>query len=79
MTKTNLIIAIFIFLVPAALMAQRSSVTLSGTTKDKASDEALSFVSVVLKKSSDSTLVTGTMLNPGNTSLKYLLLAIVKI
>lgn len=44
-------------------MAQRSSVTLSGTTKDKSSSEALSFVTVVLKKSSDSTLVTGTISN----------------
>jgi outer membrane receptor protein involved in Fe transport len=45
------------------LVAQKSSVTISGTTKDKASSEALSFVTLVLKKSSDSTLVTGTISN----------------
>lgn len=63
MMKTNLIIILCLFLVPLGLIAQKSSVTLSGTTKDKASDEALSFVTVVLKKVSDSTLVTGTISN----------------
>ncbi len=49
------------FLFPLGVFAQNASVTLSGTTKDKASHEALSFVNVVIKTSSDSTFVTGTI------------------
>jgi len=61
--KINLIVILCLFLVPIKLSAQKPSVTISGTTKDKASDEVLSFVTVVLKKASDSTLVTGTISN----------------
>ena len=66
--KTNLIIILSLFLVPIGLIAQKPSVTLSGTTKDKASEEALSFVTIVLKKASDSTLVTGTISNENGCS-----------
>jgi hypothetical protein len=39
-----------------SVLAQQSSVTVSGTIKDKVSNEPLSFVNVVLKKSTDSSL-----------------------
>jgi outer membrane receptor protein involved in Fe transport len=43
--------------------AQNKFVTLSGTIRDKASGEALSFVNVVLKKPIDSSFVAGTITN----------------
>jgi outer membrane receptor protein involved in Fe transport len=44
-------------------MAQESSVSVSGTVKDKISQESLPFVNVVLKQSADSSFVTGTITN----------------
>jgi hypothetical protein len=48
-------------LLPFALMAQQSSVSVSGTIKDKVSGETLPFVTVMLKKASDSSFVAGTI------------------
>jgi hypothetical protein len=42
-------------------MAQQSSVSVSGTIKDKVSGETLPFVTVMLKKASDSSFVAGTI------------------
>ncbi len=45
------------------VLAQKSSISVSGTIKDKVSKETLPFVNVVLKKSTDSTFVSGTISN----------------
>ncbi|MCB9304490.1 MAG: TonB-dependent receptor [Lewinellaceae bacterium] len=50
-----------ISLLPLGLLAQQSSVTVSGTIKDKATKEALPFVNVVVKSATDSSLVSGTI------------------
>ncbi len=50
-------------LLPIGLLAQKSSVSISGTVKDKVSDETVSFVNVVLKKTADTSFVTGTISN----------------
>ena len=63
MTKTNPIIFLCLLLFPLALMAQTSSVNVSGTIKDKASSQTLPFVNVVLKKSTDSSFVSGAISN----------------
>jgi outer membrane receptor protein involved in Fe transport len=60
-TKINGVVLTLLLAFSGVLAAQQSSVTLSGTIEDKLSKEALSFVNVVLKKASDSTLVTGTI------------------
>jgi len=44
-------------------MAQQSSVSVSGIIKDKVSNITLPFVNVVLKKSADSPMVSGTISN----------------
>jgi outer membrane receptor protein involved in Fe transport len=59
--KTNLIISLALLLLPFGLLAQKSSVNVSGTIKDKVSNEALLFVNVVLNKSTDSSFVSGTI------------------
>lgn len=45
------------------LMAQKSSVSVSGFIKDKVSEEALPFVTVALKNPIDSVIITGTISN----------------
>ncbi|UXP32668.1 TonB-dependent receptor family protein [Reichenbachiella agarivorans] len=45
------------------LFAQNSTISISGTIKDKVSQEALSYVNVILKNSKDSTFVTGSITN----------------
>lgn len=63
MTKINQFIIICLFLSPLVVLAQKSSVNVSGTIKDKVSNETLPFVNVVLKKAADSTFVSGTISN----------------
>ena len=63
MTKINQFIIICLFVCPIGVLAQKSSVSVSGTIKDKVSNESLSFVNVVLKKSADSSFVSGTISN----------------
>ncbi|MCB0855152.1 MAG: TonB-dependent receptor, partial [Bacteroidetes bacterium] len=63
MMKINLSLIIIFFLIPSGLIAQKSTITLSGTTKDKVSNEALSFVAVVTKHASDSSFTSGTITN----------------
>lgn len=63
MTKINQFVIICLFVCPIGVLAQKSSVSVSGTIKDKVSNEALSFVNVVLKKSADSSFVSGTISN----------------
>lgn len=46
---------------PATLTAQNLQVTLSGTVKDHATQNHLSYVNVVLKNVKDSTFITGTV------------------
>jgi hypothetical protein len=46
-----------------SVLAQKSSVSVSGTIKDKVSNETLPFVNIVLKKSTDSSFVSGTITN----------------
>jgi hypothetical protein len=52
-----------LFLCPLGILAQKSSVNVSGTIKDKVSNETFPFVNVVLKKSADSSFVSGTISN----------------
>lgn len=56
----NLLLIAFLF-VPQAILAQETSVKLSGKIMDKDSQEPLSFVNVVLKNASDSAFVTGAI------------------
>ncbi len=63
MTKINQFILICLLLCPFWVVAQKSSVNVSGTIKDKVSNEALPFVNIVLKKSADSSFVSGTISN----------------
>lgn len=63
MTKINQFIIICLFLCPLGVLAQKSSVNVSGTIKDKVSNETLPFVNVVLKKTGDSSFVSGTISN----------------
>ena len=63
MTKINQFILTCLLLCPFWLMAQQSSVSVSGIIKDKVSNITLPFVNVVLKKSADSPMVSGTISN----------------
>ena len=63
MTKINQFIIICLFLCPLGVLAQKSSVNVSGTIKDKVSSETLPFVNVVLKKTADSSFISGTISN----------------
>ena len=54
---------LYLLFTSMGLWAQKLSVTISGTIKDKSTVEALSFVNVVLKKPNDSTFVAGTISN----------------
>lgn len=62
-SKINSIIFLCLFLLPISLMAQQSSVSISGTIKDKVSDKTVPFVNVVLKKAADLSFVAGTISN----------------
>ncbi|MFC5624211.1 outer membrane beta-barrel family protein [Algoriphagus winogradskyi] len=57
--KNQLLIALLV--VSQAVFAQETKVKLSGKITDKASQEALSFVNVILKTASDSGFVTGAI------------------
>lgn len=59
----NRIFLYLLFLLPSGLLAQESSVTLSGTVKAMSANEPLPFVNVVLKEAGDSTFVAGTITN----------------
>lgn len=63
MTKINQITFLCFLLFPFGILAQKSSVNVSGTIKDKVSNETLPFVNIVLKKSADSSFVTGAISN----------------
>jgi outer membrane receptor protein involved in Fe transport len=63
MTKINQFIIMCLFLCPLGVLAQKSSVNVSGAIKDKVSNETLPFVNVVLKKPADSSFVSGTISN----------------
>lgn len=63
MTRINQFIIICLFLCPLGVLAQKSSVNVSGTIKDKVSNETLPFVNVVLKRTADSSFVSGTISN----------------
>lgn len=52
---------LLLFLLPVLLTAQVSKVTISGLVKDAASKAPLSFVNIVFKLPTDSSLVTGTI------------------
>ncbi len=60
-TKTNAIIILCLLLISLELLAQKSSVNVSGTIKAKASEEAMAFVNVQLTKEVDSSFVAGTI------------------
>lgn len=61
--KISTTLFLCLLLLPIALLAQKSSVNVSGIIKDKVSGEILSFVNVQLKKQSDSSFVAGTISN----------------
>jgi len=61
MMKINQITILFFFLLPLGLIAQKSAISVSGTIKDKVTTETLPFVNVILKKSNDSSFVSGTI------------------
>ena len=61
--QVNPLIFFFLLLFPLGLVAQISLVNVSGTIKDKVSNETLPFVNIVLKKSTDSSFVSGTITN----------------
>ncbi|MCB0639675.1 MAG: TonB-dependent receptor [Lewinella sp.] len=63
MVKNSVPALLLLCLLPMGLLAQRSVVSVSGTIRDKASGEALSFVNVVVREVSDSAFVTGTITN----------------
>lgn len=62
-TKINQYILICLLLCHFGVSAQNSSVNVSGLIKDRVSNEALPFVNVILKKSADSSFVSGTISN----------------
>ena len=63
MARINQFIIICLFLCPLGVLAQKSSVNVSGTIKDKVSNETLPFVNVLLKRTADSSFVSGTISN----------------
>ncbi len=62
-TKINRLIIVCLLLCSRIVFAQKTAVNVSGILKDKVSDETLPFVNVVLKKSTDSSFVSGTITN----------------
>lgn len=63
MAKINPYVLVFLLLCPGWVVAQKTSITVSGTIKDKVSNEALPFVNIVLKKSTDLSFESGTISN----------------
>lgn len=61
MTKIKPAIFLFLFFFSFGSIAQTSSVTVSGTSKNKTSGEALPYVNVQLKMQADSSFVAGTV------------------
>jgi len=61
--KINLTILLGLLFFSFGLWAQKSSVNVSGTIKDKASGNTLPFVNIVLKKMADSLFIAGTISN----------------
>ncbi|MFT4834559.1 MAG: outer membrane receptor protein involved in Fe transport [Marinoscillum sp.] len=61
--KINLLAIAILLLSPTLLSAQKSSVNVSGTIKDKTTDEFLPFVNVILVLPADASFVTGTISN----------------
>jgi hypothetical protein len=62
-TKISLTILLGLLFFSFGLWAQKSSVNVSGTIKDKASGNTLPFVNIVLKKMADSLFIAGTISN----------------
>lgn len=63
MTKTNPFIFLCLLLLPIGLIAQKSSINVFGSIKDKTSGETLPFVNVQIQKQIDSSFVAGTISN----------------
>jgi outer membrane receptor protein involved in Fe transport len=63
MKPSRYLIILFTLFVWRTGLAQETTVTVSGSTKDKAANAALPFVSVVVKTAKDSAFVTGTVSN----------------
>lgn len=63
MTKNKSGILLCLLLLSTGLMGQISSVNISGTIKDQISNEFLPFVNVIIKRSDDSSFVSGTISN----------------
>ncbi|MFT7030599.1 MAG: outer membrane receptor protein involved in Fe transport [Marinoscillum sp.] len=61
--KINLLAIAILLLSPTLLSAQKSSVNVSGTIKDKTTDEFLPFLNVILVLPADASLITGTISN----------------
>jgi hypothetical protein len=61
--KISLTILLGLLFFSFGLWAQKSSVNVSGTIKDKASGNTLPFVNIVLKKMADSLFMAGTISN----------------
>lgn len=61
--KINLLAIAILLLSPTLLSAQKSSVNVSGTIKDKTTDEFLPFLNVILVLPADASFVTGTISN----------------
>lgn len=61
--KMNPLNFLCILLLPFVALAQKSSVNISGTIRDKSSNENLPFVNVVLKNAMDSSFMSGTITN----------------
>lgn len=77
------VIAVFVFFfLQFSLVAQESSITISGLLKDKGANAPLPYVSIVIKTEKDSVFVTGTISNdegrfsiPGIKPGNYILMA----
>ncbi|WP_246782261.1 outer membrane beta-barrel family protein [Roseivirga pacifica] len=70
-TKLSNYFYLIFILIPGFAFAQNASVNVSGNIKDKASQEAMPFVNVVLKSPKDSVFITGTVsIENGLFSLK---------
>lgn len=61
MTKYKNWFYLFLIFIPGISFAQSASVNVSGSVKDMASQEAMSFVNVILKNPTDSSFVSGTI------------------
>ena len=80
MNKYVLTLVLLFLGAPLVLLAQNSSVTVSGSIADQSSHSAMGYVNVIIKKASDSSFVTGSIsdedgrfklvLNPGRFVLQ---------